>query len=65
MESIKLAECLQSNYGIQEGDVIGICSENRCEFIVIVFAAFYLGAAVAPINITYINGLFGFIEELM
>ncbi|CAO1369166.1 unnamed protein product [Diamesa tonsa] len=39
--------------GIRENDVIGIVSENRLEFPVIAFAAFYLGAIVSPINITY------------
>ena len=39
--------------GVRENDVIGIVSENRLEFPVISFAAFYLGAIVSPINITY------------
>lgn len=50
--SIRLAQCLQ-NYGICEGDVVGICSENRLEFSVALFATIYLGAAFAPLNITY------------
>lgn len=39
--------------GIRQNDVISIISENRFEFPAIVFGAFYLGAIVAPVNITY------------
>lgn len=50
---IRLAKSLSTVYGVKEGDVIGIFSENRLEFPVIVFAAFCLGATVAPLNVTY------------
>lgn len=50
---IRLAKSLSTVYGIKEGDVIGIFCENRLEFPVIVFAAFCLGATVAPLNATY------------
>lgn len=50
---IRLAKSLSSVYGVKEGDVIGLCSENRLEFPVIVFAAFVLGATIAPLNVTY------------
>lgn len=52
-QSIRLAKSLQLKFGVKEGDVIGLCSENRLEFPVVVFAAFYLGATVAPLNVTY------------
>lgn len=52
LQSIQLAKCLQAK-GIIEGDVISICSENRCEYPVVFFAAVYLGATVAPLNVTY------------
>lgn len=39
--------------GIKKNDVIGIISENRSEFPIIAFGAFYLGATVTPINFTY------------
>lgn len=35
------------------GDVVGICSENRLEFAVTVYATILLGATVAPVNVTY------------
>lgn len=41
------------SFGIRQNDVVGIVSENRLEFPAIAFAAFYLGAIVTPINITY------------
>lgn len=50
---IRLAKSLSTVHGIKEGDVIGICCENRLEFPIIVFAAFCLGATVAPLNVTY------------
>lgn len=39
--------------GVSQNDVISIISENRFEYPAIVFGAFYLGAVVAPVNITY------------
>lgn len=39
--------------GVKEGDVIGITSENCIEIPVIVFGAFYLGAAITTCNLTY------------
>lgn len=39
--------------GVRQNDVISIISENRFEYPAIVFGAFYLGAVVAPVNITY------------
>lgn len=53
LQVIRLAKSLSTVYGVKEGDVIGLCSENRLEFPVIVFAAFCLGATVAPLNVTY------------
>lgn len=49
---IRLAHCLQK-LDIKEGDVVGICSENRYEFLVTLFASLCLNAAVAPLNVTY------------
>ncbi|GAB0097778.1 luciferin 4-monooxygenase [Sergentomyia squamirostris] len=39
--------------GLKEGDVIGICSENRLEYPCVLYGAFYLGLTVAPLNLTY------------
>lgn len=47
-----LARCLY-DYGIREGDVISIVSENRVEMAEIIYAVFYLNAIVSPINLTY------------
>lgn len=54
--SVQLAEKLQLD-GVGAGDVIGLCSENRAEFPVILFAAFFVGATVAPLNTSYIEGI--------
>ncbi|CAO1397512.1 unnamed protein product [Diamesa tonsa] len=51
-KSMLLAKCLY-DYGIREGDVISIVSENRVEMAEIIYAVFYLNAIVAPINLTY------------
>lgn len=50
---IQCAKILQQKFGVKEGDAIGVYSENRLEFSVVVFAAFCLGATVAPLNVTY------------
>lgn len=52
VKSMLLAKCLY-DYGIREGDVISIVSENRAEMAEIIYAVFYLNAIVAPINLTY------------
>lgn len=44
---------LLKEFDVKEGDVIGICVENRFEFPLIVFAALCLGMTVAPLNVTY------------
>lgn len=51
-QSMHLANCL-ANFGIKSGDVIGITSENRLEFPVVAYATCYLGAVMAPMNVTY------------
>ncbi|CAO1315847.1 unnamed protein product [Diamesa serratosioi] len=53
-QSLIMAKAMHS-FGIRQNDVVGIVSENRLEFPAIAFAAFYLGAIVTPINITYTN----------
>lgn len=50
--SIRYAECLQHE-GVGEGDVVGLCSENRIDFPCALLGAIYLGATVAPLNLTY------------
>lgn len=50
--SIRYAECLQAE-GVQEGDVVGLCSENRMDFTCALFGTILLGATVAPLNLTY------------
>ncbi|XP_055616636.1 uncharacterized protein LOC129762426 [Toxorhynchites rutilus septentrionalis] len=52
-QSVRLAECLQQFAGVRVGDVVGIVSENRLEFPAVLFASIFLGAMVAPINLTY------------
>lgn len=56
LRSMRLAKSLRFD-GVGVGDVIGLCSENRAEFPVVLFAAFLVGATVAPLNTTYIEGI--------
>ena len=53
---VRLAYLLQK-LNIKEGDVVGICSENRYEFVLTMFATFCLNATVAPLNITYTESM--------
>lgn len=52
-QSIRLAEQLRQTLDIRSGDVVGIFSENRMEFVVTVHATLLLGAIVAPFNVDY------------
>uniref|UniRef100_A0A182QGS8 Luciferin 4-monooxygenase n=1 Tax=Anopheles farauti TaxID=69004 RepID=A0A182QGS8_9DIPT len=52
-QGARLAECLRQQAGIRCGDVVGLVSENRLEFPVVLIGSFLLGATVAPINLTY------------
>uniref|UniRef100_A0A182N0I5 Luciferin 4-monooxygenase n=1 Tax=Anopheles dirus TaxID=7168 RepID=A0A182N0I5_9DIPT len=52
-QGTRLAECLRAQAGIRCGDVIGLVSENRLEFPVVLVGSFLLGATVAPVNLTY------------
>ncbi|XP_037030650.1 4-coumarate--CoA ligase 1-like [Bradysia coprophila] len=54
VRSIQLAKALRLD-GVDAGDVIGLCSENRAEFPVVLFAALFVGATVAPLNTSYIE----------
>ncbi|XP_055378124.1 uncharacterized protein LOC129609903 [Condylostylus longicornis] len=49
---IRLTYCLEK-LGVREGDVVGICSENRFEFVITIFSIFCLNATAAPLNVTY------------
>lgn len=55
VRAVRLAEVLRAA-GFGVGDVIGLSSENRLDFPVVVFAGVLLGATVAPINTTYTKG---------
>nr|XP_019555575.2 luciferin 4-monooxygenase isoform X1 [Aedes albopictus] len=52
-QTVRLAECLRTLADVRVGDVVGIVSENRLEFPAALFASIFLGATVAPINLTY------------
>ncbi|GAB0097777.1 luciferin 4-monooxygenase [Sergentomyia squamirostris] len=51
-KSLQIVEFFRQ-YGIKAGDVIGICSENRSEFPLCVYAALLMGATVTTINLLY------------
>jgi acyl-CoA synthetase (AMP-forming)/AMP-acid ligase II len=51
-KSLSVAECLHAR-GVTAGDVISICSENSLDFVLPVLAAYYVGAACAPLNPSY------------
>ncbi|XP_065073268.1 uncharacterized protein LOC135697456 isoform X2 [Ochlerotatus camptorhynchus] len=55
-QTVRLAECLRTLADVRVGDVVGIVSENRLEFPAALFASIFLGATVAPINLTYTEG---------
>ncbi|CAH2102457.1 unnamed protein product [Euphydryas editha] len=42
-----------SRLGVQQGDVVAICSENRIEFLLTTFAVFHCGAIVTFFNNAY------------
>ncbi|XP_050095503.1 luciferin 4-monooxygenase-like [Anopheles aquasalis] len=52
-QGARMAECLRTVAGVRSGDAVGLASENRLEFPVVVIGAFLLGASVAPVNLTY------------
>ncbi|EAA11995.3 AGAP004655-PA [Anopheles gambiae str. PEST] len=51
--AVRLAEGLRSLTDVTPNGVVGIISENRLEFPVVLYASFFVNAAVAPINLTY------------
>ena len=51
-KSLSVAECLHVR-GVTAGDAVGICSENSLDFVLPVLAAYYIGAACAPLNPSY------------
>lgn len=59
--SIRIAECL-SHYGIKAGDSVGICSENRIEYVYIIYGALMIGATVSPISNDFGESKFNFLS---
>lgn len=57
-KAVHLAQYLQETHGIKAGDVISVCSENRIEFAVTIHATLLIGATIAPLNNSYIEGMF-------
>lgn len=55
-KAVHLAQYLQT-IGIESGDAITVCSENRIEFCVTIHAILYIGATVAPVNISYTESM--------
>ncbi|XP_055706064.1 uncharacterized protein LOC129803490 [Phlebotomus papatasi] len=51
-KALNLAEFFRQ-IGIKEGDVIGICSENRLEFSITLYGALFIGATIVGINYFY------------
>ena len=47
-----MIHCLRS-LNIKEGDIVGISSENRSEFLYVTFASICLNATVTTVNISY------------
>ncbi|MFJ8196964.1 class I adenylate-forming enzyme family protein [Streptomyces sp. NPDC096152] len=50
LESVRAAAAVLSRNGIGEGDVVAVVLANRVELVVVLFAAWRLGAAVTPVN---------------
>lgn len=53
--SLKIAQYL-SDKKFKPGDILSVCSENHVNFFAPIFAAFFQGLCVAPINNTYSIG---------
>lgn len=48
-----MVNVLRQVLNVKPHEVIGLCSENRIEFSITMYAAFALNAIVAPLNTTY------------
>jgi len=46
----RLAARFYNDYGVRPGDRIAIYSENSSEFVVVVLAAFRIGATIVTVN---------------
>lgn len=46
-----------SRLGVQQGDVVAICSENRIEYLLTSLAVFYSGAIITFFNNAYTKGI--------
>lgn len=53
--SVNLAASLQK-LGLKKGDLVGLSSENRFEFIIAALAVVYCGGVLSTLNITYTPG---------
>lgn len=62
-KAVCIARYLQEKFGIKSGDVISICSENRIEFAITIHAILFLGAAIAPLNQSYIESTLPFLSD--
>lgn len=51
-QSYRVAKSL-SAMGIKKGDVISLVSENRFEFVYVLFGSLILNVTISPINLTY------------
>lgn len=51
-QSYRVAKSL-SALGIKKGDVISLVSENRFEFVYVLFGSLILNVTISPINLTY------------
>lgn len=49
-QSAALSAVLAVDYGIRAGDRIAILSPNRVEYLIVLYATWWLGAVVVPIN---------------
>lgn len=49
-ESVKAAAAFREVYGIQKGDMVGVCSRNHPSFLTAFWATQLLGAVFVPIN---------------
>jgi acyl-CoA synthetase (AMP-forming)/AMP-acid ligase II len=50
LEHVRAARCHLDELGVGAGDVVALKLRNRVEFVVVLFAAWRLGAAVTPVN---------------
>jgi len=49
-QAAQIGGMLRTDYGIQPGDRVGVFMENRTEYLIVLYAIWWIGAVAVPIN---------------